>query len=370
MRGWVVIVGLVCVWAQSGRYWDSLFTYRRETVVYGQATTFSGSTQTLRADFYIPEPDIQTARPLVVFLYGGAYISGSRQDSDVTHLARYFVYRGYVTACIDYRLGMSAPTATAWITASIRAVQDLKGFLRYVRKTVLVDGNPYGIDTNRIYVGGSSAGAFTALHAAYIWSLAELAQVPQADTAAIRSIGGLSGSSGPSGYRDDFHGVFSLSGGILKTSWIQPGKVPAVIAMHGTGDQTVPYKSGQLPFIFLPVEGGYNIDSAAASQSLYHALFTWVAAGHVPHGTQTSVNPLYMRDVESFLRYHFYQWNNRATANLHSSSSVLTPIQGPYSVYSLTAVSYGEVNVPQELPPGIWILRPTQGGPARLLHRY
>jgi poly(3-hydroxybutyrate) depolymerase len=368
MRG-IGLLGLLTLsWAQSGRYWDSLFSYRRETVAYGQAMPISGTTQTLYADIYLPEPDTEQARPLVVFLYGGAYVSGSRRDSDIVHLARYFVRRGYVTACIDYRLGLSWPTATEWITASIRAVQDLKGFLRFVRRSVIVDGNPYGIDTNRIYVGGSSAGAFTALHAAYITSLSELAQVPQADTATIRQIGGLSGTSGPAGYSETFHGVFSLSGGILRTSWLQPGKVSAVIAMHGTGDQTAPYKSGLLPFINLPAEGGYNIDSAAAAQGLYHDLFTWVGAGHVPYGTQTSVNPTYMRDVEAFLRYHFYQWNSRFTAALPAGENSLSP-QGPYHVYRLDGTFWGVVEAPHSLPPGIWILYAPPYKP-RLLYRY
>jgi len=367
---WVTLWSIIGLcWAQSGRYWDSLFSYRRETVAYGQAVAFSGTNQTLNADIYLPEPDTETKRPLVVFLFGGGYVSGSRRDSDIVHLARYFVVRGYVTACIDYRLGLSWPTATEWITASIRAVQDLKGFLRFMRHKVVVEGNPYGIDTNRIYVGGSSAGAFTALHAAYITSLEELAEVPQADTAAIRQLGGLSGTSGPAGYAEGFQGVFSLSGGILRSDWIKPGKVPAVIAMHGTGDQTVPYKAGLLPFIFLPAEGGYNIDSVAALRGLYHDLFTWVGAGHVPYGTQTSVNPTYMRDVENFLRYHFYQWNSRFSATLPIKDELSSSPQGPYEVYSIGGQYWGKVERVQELPSGIWILHAPSQKP-RLIYRY
>ncbi len=360
---------LVWVWAQSGRYWDSLFSYRRETLTYGQAMAFNGVVQTLYADLYLPEPDTERARPLIVLLYGGAYVSGSRRDSDITHLARYFAVRGYVTACIDYRLGLSLPTATEWIKASVRAVQDLKGFLRFMRQRVAIEGNPYGIDTGRIYVGGSSAGAFTALHAAYITNLAELAEVSQADTGAIRQMGGLSGTSGPAGYGEGFQGVFSLSGGLLRSSWIKPGKVSAVIAMHGTGDQTVPYRAGILPIIFLPAEGGYNVDSAAAAEGLYHALFTWVGAGHVPYGTQTSVNPLYMRDVEAFLRYHFYQWNLRFPSALLWENSLPTDFSGLFRVYSIDGRYWGEVRNMEELPQGLWILHAPRQKP-RLLYRY
>ncbi len=355
-------VGLALSWAlaQSGRYWDSLFTARVETVQYGTAHNLYGSPQNLYANFYLPENDPETRRPVVVFLFGGGYISGSRNDSDVTHLARYFAKRGYVTATIDYRIGVAFPTATEWISAGIRAVHDLKAFVRFLKRSVIEQNNPYGIDTSRIYVGGSSAGAFTALHAAYITSPEELAQVPQADTAYLRSQGGIEGRSGSPGYSSRFAAVFSLSGAMLKTAWISPAKVPTVVAMHGTGDNTVPYKKGLLPFIALEVEGGYNIDSVAAERGLYHALFTWQGAGHVPYGTQTSVNPPYMADVEQFLRYHFYQWNSRFSTSLTPPPETEAS-SGPYEVWSWDGRQVGRMERVSELPSGLWLLRSPQG---------
>ncbi|MCX8112558.1 MAG: carboxylesterase family protein [Bacteroidia bacterium] len=347
------------LWAQSGRYWDSLFNWRLETATYGEAVSVLGSLQTLRANFYIPEADTVTNRPVIVILFGGAYISGSRNDADVTHIARYFAKRGYVAATIDYRIGLTQPTATEWIKASVRAMHDLKAFIRYLKHSFTEEGNPYGIDTNRIYVGGSSAGAFTALHAAYLTSEAELAQVPQADISYLSTQGGIEGNSGNPGYSSRFAGVFSLSGGMLKTSWIQPDKVSAVIAMHGTGDVTVPYRSGSLPIILLPAEGGYNIDSVAAARGLYHALFTWRGAGHVPYGTQQSVNPTYMKDVEEFLRYHFYQWNTRFATSLQSELQDKSP-EMMYSVWSLDGRYVGEFSI-GDLPSGVWVLRQRTG---------
>lgn len=349
------LVGLLTLaLAQGGRYWDSLFAWRIDTVAYGQALSLWGTPQTLYANLFLPEADTEPARPVVVFLFGGAYISGSRGDSDITHLARYFAARGYVTATIDYRTGLSGPTATDWINGSLRAMHDLKAFIRFLKKSVLQEGNPFHIDTNRIYVGGSSAGACTALHAAFLTSAAELAQVPQADTAYLASQGGIEGNSGHPGYSSRFYGVFSLSGAILKTDWIDSSKVPAVIAMHGTGDNVAPYKKGPFPFIYLEAEGGYNIDSVAAERGLYHALFTWVGAGHVPYGTQNSINPPYMADVENFLRYHFYQWNSRATSSLNAPT-FLSP-DSPVEVWSIDGRRIGAYAI-ENLPSGVWLLR-------------
>lgn len=362
MRWWSLLSGLLI--AQSGRYWDSTFSWRVDTQTYGSAMSAFGTPVTLQANFFIPDPDTTNIRPVVVLLFGGGYISGSRNDSDITHIARYFAARGYVTATIDYRTGVTFPTATEWIRASIRATHDLKAFIRYLKRSVAVDGNPLGIDTSRIYVGGSSAGAFTALQAAYLTSAQELAMVPQADTSYLAAQGGIEGLSGNPGYSSRFAGVFSLSGGILKSDWIQPGKVPAVIAMHGTGDATVPYKQGLLPIIFLPVEGGYIIDSIAAARGLYHALFTWQGAGHVPYGTQQSVNPTYMQDVEHFLRYHFYQWNTRSTTHLTHSSEA-EPDAGYYQVWSMDGRFLGIKHM-DELPSGVWVLRHRNGAVRRV----
>jgi hypothetical protein len=93
-----------------------------------------------------------------------------------------------------------------------------------------------------------------------------------------------------------------------------------------------------------------------------------VGAGHVPYGTQISVNPTYMRDVEAFLRYHFYQWNSRFTAALPARENSLSP-QGPYHVYRLDGTFWGVVEAPHSLPPGIWILYAPPYKP-RLLYRY
>jgi len=274
--------------------------------------------------------------------------------------------RGDVTATIDYRVGVAFPTATEWLNAGSRAVHDLKAFVRFLKRSVAEQNNPYGIDTSRIYVGGSSAGAFTALHAAYVTSPAELAQVPQADTAYVRSQGGIEGRSGNPGYSSQFAAVFSLSGGMLKTDWISSAKVSAVVAMHGTGDNIVSYKKGTLPFIALEVEGGYNIDSVAAERGLYHALFTWQGAGHVPYGGQQSLNPPYMSDVETFLRYHFYQWNSRFSTSLTPAFQTET-FAGPFEVIGWDGRRVGTVDRVNELPSGLWLLRSPQGHCRRVL---
>ncbi|MGQ9863293.1 MAG: alpha/beta hydrolase [Bacteroidia bacterium] len=297
------LVGVVS--AQGTRYWDSLFYVRKQTLVYGSAPTINHSNLILEADAYLPDNDTVTQRPVVIFLHGGAFAFGSRGDADMAYLARYFAQRGYVAFSLSYRLGLSEQTARGWIEALFRATQDLRGFIRFLKST-FAQGNPYGIDTTRIYAGGSSAGAIAAIHAAYVDRFTTWAQVPQADTLRMQQWGTIEGSSGIPGYSSAFHGVFSLSGGILRSNWIQ--KPIPIVCMHGDADYVVPYKYGNLPLINLYCEGGFAMDSAAASKGYYHGLFTWRGGGHAPYGGFQGIFYPYIEDAATFLRYHLYQW--------------------------------------------------------------
>src|SRR5690606_6729036 len=99
---------------------------------------------------------------------------------------------GYVAVAIDYRVGFFFPNTSTTMHAVQRCVHDLKGSIRYLRKTVAEDGNPYGIDPDRIIVGGVSAGAIGALHATYMDQPSELPAQLVADSAVW---GGMEGNS-------------------------------------------------------------------------------------------------------------------------------------------------------------------------------
>lgn len=89
-----------------------------------------------------------TARPVFVFIHGGYWRALSKLDS--AFMAGVLARRGIATVVIDYRL---APAVS--LGEIVREVRAAVSFLwRY--------GERYGIDTNRIVVGGSSAGAHLA----------------------------------------------------------------------------------------------------------------------------------------------------------------------------------------------------------------
>ena len=269
------------------RFYQEVFTNVNSTTVnYGQNTTNGGTNQTLSMDIYQPVGDTFQYRPLLIWVHGGSFLGGSKNDPDVQELSQAFAKRGYVTASINYRLGISLPlNRDNTIRAVIRAVHDLKAAIRYFRQDFYTNGNVYKIDPEQIFIGGSSAGAITALHTAYLDNYPEFQNV--ADSTIIINLGGVEGNSGNPGYSSKVKGVVNLCGGIGKANWQTPNDPPG-IHMHGTADNTVPYATNQvrvsgIPITGLFIDGSYVVDSFAQTIGLSSHLYTWNGAGHVPY---------------------------------------------------------------------------------------
>src|SRR5262245_55691064 len=112
----------------GGRYWNDLFTNVTITnnINFGSAVTYTGTTQNLSMDVYEPSGDTVAMRPLLIFAHGGSFISGTRNDLDVTTLCTRFAKMGYVCATIDYRLGIGLPVDSIHAgKALLRAMQDM-----------------------------------------------------------------------------------------------------------------------------------------------------------------------------------------------------------------------------------------------------
>jgi acetyl esterase/lipase len=98
----------------------------------------------LLLDLYLPEKAAHA--PLVVWIHGGAWRSGSKADMPLTWL----VSQEFAVASVDYRL-----SPTARFPAQ---VHDIKAAIRFLRG----EQARYGYDTERIAVAGSSAGGHLA----------------------------------------------------------------------------------------------------------------------------------------------------------------------------------------------------------------
>ena len=165
-------------------------------IVY--STAQDGVANELALDVYQPTPDTVTRRPLVVFVHGGGFRGGDKERDKVVTLARDYARRGYVTASINYRLlntddgtgppcsGSDCPQAVA----AVAAQHDAQAAIRFLRK----NASSYGIDSERVGIAGTSAGAGTAL----------LVAVNAEDP----------GASGHPRFASDVRGAISISGAI------------------------------------------------------------------------------------------------------------------------------------------------------------
>jgi poly(3-hydroxybutyrate) depolymerase len=215
------------------RYLEETF---KETSV--QTVTYS-IPYSLEMDIYQPAGDTRTDRPVVVFAHGGSFVGGTKQNPYAVELGHYLARRGYVMASIQYRLAPDFYAMIDSITAIevvMKALGDGRAAVRYFRESA-ANGNPYGIDPDRIFFGGNSAGAVLAVHAGYLTREDEVSPHMQA---LVQANGGINGNSGNAGYSSSVKAIFALAGGINRLDWIEAGDVPALFA-HGIDDDVVPY---------------------------------------------------------------------------------------------------------------------------------
>lgn len=286
----------------NGRYANEVFPSHTLTsnITYGANTSFSGANTTLKLDFYEPSGDTEMNRPLIIWVHGGSFIGGSKTDQDMQELSIRFAKKGYACASIDYRLGFFPIDSANAVKAVVRAVQDLRASLRFFYKDKQTT-DTYKIDTNRIYVGGSSAGAITALHVAYLDDPCEISGY--LNSTLINQLGGLEGNSGNPGYSSDVQGVINLCGALAKYVWLEPGDVP-LCSLHGTSDGTVKYNRGVVnpgtPLMYL--DGSRMLHDRACAINVQSNFYTFPGAPHVPYLGTGSTALAYMDTTERFVR--------------------------------------------------------------------
>jgi para-nitrobenzyl esterase len=268
-------------------------------VTYGSNIDANGANTTLTLDVYEPTGDTMQMRPVIIWAHGGSFLSGTKNDVDVVSLSQHFAKRGYVCVSINYRLGIPFPVnQDNALRAVYRSMQDMKAAVRFMRQDAAT-ANTYKINPSVIFAGGTSAGAFAALHTAYLDEYSELPS--QLDT---NVMGNLEGSSGNPGYSSSVNAVIDLCGALGNKTWIHPGDIPFV-AMHGTNDGTVPYATDMIyllgTFQIMVVDGSYSIAGYADSIGVYNQFYSYYGADHVPFVTSTAYMDTTVRFVSNFL---------------------------------------------------------------------
>ncbi len=277
----------------GGRYDDEIFNDFDLTsdIEYGSNVSFDDSgTENLLLDVYKPTGDTETNRPLLIFIHGGTFVGGSKTGDDVKPLAEMYARKGYVTSSIDYRVGInnlftfSGPSEGDASEAVMRATQDTRAAVRYFKKSFVEDGNPHGIDTNHIYLVGSSAGGFTALHLAYLDKTNEIPSFINMSDPSLT--GGLEGNSGNPGYNSDVNAIVSIAGALGDVAWMESDNDEPVLSLHGDQDETVPFGTDIISiqvFDIMEVDGSETVHAKAETIGLKNCFKAHYGQDHVPH---------------------------------------------------------------------------------------
>jgi acetyl esterase/lipase len=219
-------------------------------IVYGTAPRFDGGTDTLKLDLYTPVGDANTQRPLMIWIHGGGFVQGNRTEMDAA--CRAFTRLGFACATVSYRLGFYPPPplsnpfaadSVEVIRAVYRAVQDVKGAMRYLAGRAATDST----DVSRVVLAGVSAGAITAIHAAFAddderpecTRSAPALSFPGQTPIQRGDMGSFDGTLHTDKPMPRIAAVVNMLGAIDDTTWIDADESVPMYSYHQTGDPIV-----------------------------------------------------------------------------------------------------------------------------------
>lgn len=204
-----------------------------------------------------------TEKPTVIFMFGGGFIGGKRDDA---HYGKWFdamASNGYRVVSIDYRLGLAGArkVGIAQVNLLDRAIHMAVEDLFSATAFLIENAETLGIDPDNIVISGSSAGAITVLQAEY-----ELCNMTQ-------YAGVL-----PDGFR--YAGVISFSGAILsREGFPDYSRAPSpTLLLHGTEDSLVNY--GQIRFFNIGFFGSDRLARRFGQEGYDYNILRFKGHGH------------------------------------------------------------------------------------------
>lgn len=239
-------------------------------------------------DIYYPAKGSQkmigeTEKPTIVFIFGGGFIGGSRDDVDYLPWFKTLTDNGYRVISIDYRLGLkgSNKVGVAQVNVLDKAIHMGVEDLYSATSFIVENSDQLGVNPKNIVISGSSAGAIIAMQAEY------------------EVCNGTSWTSElPEGFR--YAGVMSFAGAILS----REGKVdykkctPApTLMLHGTIDELVPYK--QIAFFNIGFFGAGKLVERFRKFDYDYNMYHFTGYGHEIAGSMTTTIDLQFKFLEN-----------------------------------------------------------------------
>ncbi|MCQ2284599.1 MAG: alpha/beta hydrolase [Bacteroidales bacterium] len=220
--------------------------------------------------------DSSRLRPLIMLIHGGSFYNGDKSDEPYRLWCSHFASLGYVAVSINYRMGWT-PTSASIDIAGYRAAQDAHAAVRFL----LHNAEKYHINPEQLFIGGSSAGAITALNVAF------LRENDRPES--VKGEGPIN-KVAPE-YDESFQiaAVINMWGAVCDTSILQ-NSVTSILSFHGDADDIIPYDYGY------PFRAMFANMIAGKADQLIEGLFSGIEnatnfSGSLPRISLPRINP-------------------------------------------------------------------------------
>jgi hypothetical protein len=234
-------------------------------------------------------------------------------------LCKFLSKNGVVAATISYTLYMKDKnfSCDGILSEKIKAIQYGVNDLWLATAFFIANSSTYSIDTTKIFIAGSSAGAETVLHAAF-WDFGTMNIYKNK----------LSPSF-------EYAGLIEGSGALMDLNLITKNSLLPVLMFHGTNDLLVPYATAAHHFCktntpgWLMLFGSYSIYNYIISLGGCAHLITYCGGGH------EFSNELFQNDPQQVLDFindvlsgkRFQELTIIPTSNKNNNAAVLNICQ-------------------------------------------
>ena len=244
----------------------------QEDYEYETFTYYENDSVSVELDFFKPDSCSADA-PLVIFVHGGGFSGGNR-----THgrpFCQFLADSGINAATITYTLLMKGKSFSCdgILSEKVRAIQLAAYQARCATQWFIDHSASLGIDTTKIFLGGSSAGAEAVLQAAY-WDTTNVNFFPDTLSSTFK-----------------YAGVISGAGALLDINMINDDTKIPTICFHGTCDPLVPYHiaphhyCSQIATGYMMMFGGLAIHERLSELNETSQLMTFCGDGHKHAGS-------------------------------------------------------------------------------------
>jgi len=235
-------------------------------------TYFENDSIAVELDFFKAD-SCDGSTPLVIFVHGGGFSGGNRTHGHP--FCQFLADSGIHAATITYTLYMKGKDfgCGGMLSEKVRAIQLAAFQARCATQWFINHSASLGIDTAKIFLGGSSAGAEAVLQAAY-WDTTISNFFPDTLSSTFK-----------------YAGVISGAGALLDINMINEDTKIPTICFHGTCDPLVPYNiaphhyCSQISSGYMMMFGGMAIHERLTELNETSQLMTFCGDGHKHAGS-------------------------------------------------------------------------------------